>query len=350
MITRNTKMNLIALAVTTGMLATIWSAWGACPATSAITNDHKSRREFASGRSRHQISAANSQDPSSDCAAGKPFCYDTPVHLNSLINTPGFEGKPSLSADGLELYFVSDRSGALGGPGDQDIYVSRRPSTQEDWGAPERVPPPISSPFFDITPSISLDGLALYFASNRPGPNSPPWPDLWVSHRASVNGGWGEVVNLGPGVNTPLFEGSISVSDDELTAYFAGVTPKFVFKIYKSTRSSTAEPFGPRVLLDPPINSDGNAYGPALTPNEHTMFFAAGTDNPFAPGAINYIYVSERKNERDPWGTPIYLDTINCLNCFAGLPAIRAGGKEICWMGDRGDSYGDMDIYCAQRR
>ncbi|HEX9424896.1 MAG TPA: hypothetical protein VF899_16775, partial [Pyrinomonadaceae bacterium] len=126
MITRNTKMNLIALAVTTGMLATIWSAWGACPATSAITNDHKSRREFASGRSRHQISAANSQDPSSDCAAGKPFCYDTPVHLNSLINTPGFEGKPSLSADGLELYFVSDRSGALGGPGDQDIYVSRR--------------------------------------------------------------------------------------------------------------------------------------------------------------------------------------------------------------------------------
>ncbi len=350
MITRNTKMNVIALAVSTAMLATIWSAWGACSATSVITNDHKSPREFESGGGRHGITAASSQDSSSDCAAGKPFCYDTPVHLSPLINTPGFEGKPSLSADGLELYFVSDRPGALGGPGDQDIYVSRRASTQEDWGAPERVPPPISSPFFDITPSISLDGLALYFASNRPGPNSPPWPDLWVSHRASVNGGWGEVVNLGPGVNTPLFEGSISVSDDELTAYFAGVTPEFVFKIYKSTRLSTAEPFGPRVLLDPPINSDGNAYGPALTPNEHTMFFAAGTDNPFAPGAINYIYVSERKNERDPWGTPIYLDTINCLNCFAGLPAIRAGGKEICWMGDRGDSYGDMDIYCAQRR
>jgi hypothetical protein len=52
--------------------------------------------------------------PQSDCAAGKPFCYSTPVHLSSLINTPGFEGKPSLSADGLELYFVSDRPGALG--------------------------------------------------------------------------------------------------------------------------------------------------------------------------------------------------------------------------------------------
>ena len=283
-----------------------------------------------------------------DCAAGKPYCYETPVHLSALINTPGFEGKPSLSADGLELYFVSDRPGALGGPGDQDIYVSRRVSTQVDWGQPERVPPPISSPFFDITPSISLDGLALYFASNRPIPNSPP--DLWVSHRASVNDPWGEAVNLGQGVNTALFEGSISVSPDELTAYFAGVTPEFVFKIFKASRSSISEPFGARELVEPPINSADNAYGPALTPNQHVMFFAAGADNPFMPGAINSIYVSERKTENDRWGTPIYLDTINCNGCFAGLPAIRAGGKEICWMGNRGDSYGDMDIYCAKRK
>jgi hypothetical protein len=157
-------------------------------------------------------------------------------------------------------------------------------------------------------------------------------------------------VNLGSGVNTPLFEGSISVSPDELTVYFAGATSEFVFKMYVSTRSSTDEPFGPRVLVDPPINSDGNAYGPAITPNGHTMFFAAGNDNPFAPGAINHIYVSERRNKHELWGTPIFLDTINCANCFGGLPTIRGDGKEICWMGNRGDSFVDKDIYCAQRR
>jgi hypothetical protein len=27
-----------------------------------------------------------------NCSAGKPFCYDTPIHLDSPINTPGFEG------------------------------------------------------------------------------------------------------------------------------------------------------------------------------------------------------------------------------------------------------------------
>jgi Tol biopolymer transport system component len=285
-----------------------------------------------------------------DCSAGKPYCYETPVHLNSLINTPGFEGKPSLSADGLELYFVSDRPGALGGPGDQDIYVSRRTSVNSDWDAPTRVPPPVSSPFFDITPSISLDGLSLYFGSNRPGPFSPPWPDLWVAHRASVNHAWGEAVNLGSGVNTPLFEGSIDVSPDQRTAFFAGVTAQFVFDIFVSTRRSIDEPFGPRVKLSAPINSEGHDYGPALTPDGHTMYFSSGIDNPFAPGAINHLYVSERQNDLSPWGPRIYLDTLNCATCFGGLPTIRASGKEICWMGDRGDSFGDKDLYCARRR
>jgi len=285
-----------------------------------------------------------------DCSTGKLYCFEAPVHLDSPINTPGFEGKPALSADGLELYFVSDRPGALGGPGDQDIYVSRRTSVNASWGPPDRVPPPVSSPFFDITPTISIDGLDLYFASNRPGPMSPPWPDLWVSHRASINAPWGAAINLGAGVNTPLFEGSIDVSPDQRTAYFAAVTPAFVFDIYVATRRSTDEPFGPRMKLPPPINSDRQDYGPALTPDGHTMFFSSGSDNPFAPGAINHLYVSERQHDGAPWGPRIYLDTFNCPTCFGGLPTIRAGGKEICWMGDREDSFGDKDLYCATRR
>lgn len=286
-----------------------------------------------------------------DCAAGKPYCYETPVHLAAPINSPGFEGGPSLSASGLELYFPSDRPGALGGPGDQDIYVSRRSAIGGSWGPPERVPPPISSAFFDITPSISMDGLDLYFGSNRPGPVSPPWPDLWVSHRPSVNDPWGEAINLGSGINTALFEGSISVSPDQRTAYFAGgYTPFSSFDIYVSTRDATSEPFGPRIKVLPPINSDGHDFGPALTPDLLTMFFTSALDDPFPPGATSYLYVSARQHDNAPWGPRLYLDSINCPGCFAALPTIRAGGRELCWMGDRGDSFGDKDIYCATRR
>jgi hypothetical protein len=296
----------------------------------------------------HPLSGSTHQRPS--CAAGPPYCYEAPQHLDSPVNTPAFEGKPSLSADGLELYFVSDRPGALGGPGDQDIYVSRRSSVNSRWGAPERVPPPVSSPFFDITPTISLDGLALYFGSNRPGPFSPPLPDLWVSRRASVHEPWGEAMNLGSGINTAAFEASIDVSPDQRTVYFASVTPHFVFDIFTASRGAADEPFGTRTKLPPPINSEDHDYGPALTPDGHVMFFTSGRDNPFNPGAVNHLYVSERPNDRAPWGPRIYLDTINCATCFAGLPTIRAAGREICWMGDRGDSFGDKDLYCAQRR
>ena len=34
------------------------------------------------------------------------------------------------------------------------------------------------------------------------------------------------------------------------------------------------------------------------------------------------------------------------MTCFGELPTIREGGTEICWMGHREDSDGDMDIYC----
>ena len=286
-----------------------------------------------------------------ECEAGTPYCYDRPIHLDAPINSPAFEGGPSLSASGLELYFPSSRPGALGGPGDQDIYVSRRSSVTDSWGPPQRVPPPISSPFFDITPSISPDGLNLYFASNRPGPFSPPWPDLWVSHRAAANDPWGEVENLGPGVNTPLFDGSISVSPDYRTVYFAGgYSPGSDFDIFISRRKSPSEPFGPRVKLMPPINSAAHEFGPALTSSGHTIFFASSIDDPFAAGAVSHLYVSERKNDDEPWGPRIYLDTINCGTCFGGLPTIWADGKQLCWMGDRGDSLGDKDIYCATRR
>ena len=119
--------------------------------------------------------------------------------------------------------------------------------------------------------------------------------------------------------------------------------------IYLSTRESVDEPFGPRMALPPPVNGSGQTYGPALVPSQKVMFFSAGADFPFAPGAINHLYVTERQHQDDNWGTPIYLDTINCPTCFGGLPTIRASGKELCWMGDRGDSVGDKDIYCATR-
>ena len=39
----------------------------------------------------------------------------------------------------------------------------------DDWSEPVNVGPPISSTFVDQSPTLSADGLSLYFSSNRPG-------------------------------------------------------------------------------------------------------------------------------------------------------------------------------------
>src|SRR5262249_61801222 len=44
-----------------------------------------------------------------------PFAFGAPVNLGPAINTLGFEGGPSLSADGLTLYYISERDGGSGG-------------------------------------------------------------------------------------------------------------------------------------------------------------------------------------------------------------------------------------------
>ena len=38
-----------------------------------------------------------------------------------------------------------------------------------DWGTPSNLGPTVNTAFTDGCPSISRDGLSLFFASNRPG-------------------------------------------------------------------------------------------------------------------------------------------------------------------------------------
>ena len=72
------------------------------------------------------------------CSASHRFCYGAPQNLGPLINTPQFDGGPSISADGLTLYFTSGRPGGLGqaeGHYDEDLYLSTRLTVGDPFGA-----------------------------------------------------------------------------------------------------------------------------------------------------------------------------------------------------------------------
>jgi hypothetical protein len=72
------------------------------------------------------------------------------------------------------LFFNSYRPG---GPGSMDIWMAQRPTIAASWGQAVNVGEPVNAGGWDGNPSLSADGRTLYFASDRPGGSGGP--DLW---------------------------------------------------------------------------------------------------------------------------------------------------------------------------
>ena len=111
--------------------------------------------------------------------------FGSPV-LAPGLNTTFIDQRPNLRVrDGLEIYFESNRPGALGGS--LDLWVATRPDTASGWSTPEHLPDPVNSTAVDGRPSLSFDGTELYFMSNR-SPGGLGEQDVYVATRSKLTG------------------------------------------------------------------------------------------------------------------------------------------------------------------
>jgi outer membrane protein OmpA-like peptidoglycan-associated protein len=140
--------------------------------------------------------------------------WSEPVNLGNRINTDQWDAQPCLSPDKRDLYFASRRLGGLGG---KDIYVSHLQANGR-WSDPENLGPAINTPGDDECPFIHADNQTLYFVSNgHPGYGGD---DLFMA-RKKTDGSWGPPLNLGYPINTISDEGTLFVTADGSTAYYA---------------------------------------------------------------------------------------------------------------------------------
>jgi hypothetical protein len=93
--------------------------------------------------------------------------FEPPAPMAEL-NTSSDEGGITVSADGLEAIFMSNRPG---GAGARDLYRVTRADASEPFGTAELLDT-IDTADNEIDPAFSPDGRELYFASNRDGGNS----------------------------------------------------------------------------------------------------------------------------------------------------------------------------------
>jgi hypothetical protein len=209
--------------------------------------------------------------------------WGIPVNLGAMVNSPTDDADPSISVDLLSLFFRSERSGGSGG---SDLYVTTRATTEDPWSEPVNLGPTVNSTGNDSDPSISADGLSLYFSTwQGPRPGGLGGDDIWVTTRKTADDTWSEPVNLGPPINTASNDHKPCISSDGLALFFnssrpGGFTPS-VFDnsdIYVSTRPSKDAPWGEPVNLGPQINiaSGGfGAYDPDVSSDGSTIYFGA---------------------------------------------------------------------------
>lgn len=138
----------------------------------------------------------------------------SPRNMGPVINTPAWESQPSLSADGSALYFSSNRNHGLGG---KDIWVSVRGGDLNGWTKPLNLGANINTKDNEESPFIHADGYTLYFRSNGlPGMGDF---DNYFSARKGDHLSWVKASNMGYPINTIGHDGGLTVSLDGERGY-----------------------------------------------------------------------------------------------------------------------------------
>jgi hypothetical protein len=290
--------------------------------------------------------------------------WSAPVNLGPAINTAANEQHPAISKDGLSLYFGSDRPGGLGG---LDIWVSRRASLDDPWGAPEDLGPNINSTANDLAPAFSPDRHRLYFHSA--GRGGCGGIDLFVSRRHDKRDdfGWESAENLGCVVNSPFNDAGPTIFEDEATSittlYFTvqnnPPTSDQGFDIYASTRTGDEGSFGPPVLV-PELSSPVRDTRTAIRRDGLEIFLSSGRPGDDVVGhsaGSEDLWVATRATTSDAWSPPVTLNLVNqrlggpSINsaAFDGAPALSFDGRTLYFFSERPGGFGKRDLYVTTR-
>ena len=214
------------------------------------------------------------------------------ISLGPTVNSAGFDGSPTVSADETELFFTSDRGGQ------QDIFVATRGRTADMWSTPSNLGPLINDPAADdFSLRLSSDGLTLYFGSNRRGGFGAA--DIYISTRASRDQSWGPAQHADTPLNTLAFEAFPTPNADETTLYFERSTAMGSddADIWMTRRATRGERWGEPTRVDA-LNSNFAEFSPSISVDGRTMYFATARR-----GRVE-VWTSTRPRDGDAWATP----------------------------------------------
>ena len=286
------------------------------------------------------------------------------INLGPVINHPGVDYAPTISADGKTLFFVSDKPGSIKTDDDDlshDFWVAKKGDRMDTvFNQPYNLDPSnnmglngVNTILNEGAASVAADRQTLYFtACNRPdGLGSC---DIY---KTSIQGDqWGRPVNLGRNVNAKNFDSQPTISPDQSRVYFVstregpnsdGEEDVKNFDIWYSDYDFDLEEWGKAKNLTA-INTPGRDVSPFIAADGVTLFFASDGHEPNYGGQD--FYITRYDPGTDSWSKPENIGApINTENDeqFITLPA---SGDIIYFSSTREDlrgAQGSLDIYMA---
>ena len=138
--------------------------------------------------------------------------WNSPKAMNKGVNSLFFDAAMSITKDGQDAYFISERNG---GEGKADIWWTQK--IGKNWSKPVNLGKTINTSGNETTVSVSPDGKYLFFSST--GHKGMGGYDVYVSK--NVNGGWQAPVNLGFPINSVSDETHFVYHPETNKAYYS---------------------------------------------------------------------------------------------------------------------------------
>jgi len=258
--------------------------------------------------------------------------FSAPVPI-AEVDTTSSERGPTLTGDLLELYFVSDRAGGLGGA---DIWCAKRASTTAAWDPPVLVPN-VNSADGEGHPFVTRDGLQLYFSVAHAGTTTGL--DIYVSVRADRGSAWSPPTAVTE-LNSLADDVAIGISADGLELALdssrGGASGR---DLYLSKRANATQPWGIPVGISE-LNDATTQKLPQLADDGRAIWFVQTTTS-----NGDDIMVATRPALDAPFGTPTAVSELNSATAEDD-PWISNDQRTIVFASSRN---GNFDLFIATR-
>ena len=185
-------------------------------------------------------------------------------NMGTNVNTDGHDSNCGLSADGQKFLVYKDVNRG-------DVFVSELEGSE--WTKPDKLNKNINTEYHESSSCFSPDGNSIYFVSDKPEVGLGG-RDIYLSTK-DAKGRWGEAVNIGSVINTPLDEEGVYLHPDGKTLYFSskGHNSMGGYDVFKSVLDEQTKSWSEPQNIGYPVNTtDDDVFFTVSASGKHAYY------------------------------------------------------------------------------